>query len=253
MLKVTQIAINIHIEGLNQNRFENGDNSSILQSLLDNKTPVALSFSPWQEFIWKNENPEFFNIAKKVLEINGNVLGQQGLNHKCKNKHMYADQWHENRCLWRPRLSYREQKEFMLEGRARLSNVFNKMPELYVPPNHYFDNTTLEVASDMGYRFFSEISAIPLKPFRVENMLVVPEGNLKMGNVLGRKAIYIHYDEIESCRVLFDSISNSSIPLNSISPERYSSSRWLLNEFLKYSRKYLRDTNRVLKRQKNKN
>ncbi|MEW6062806.1 MAG: hypothetical protein AB1571_00335 [Nanoarchaeota archaeon] len=81
---------------------------SIVEKLA-NRGPIAISIAPYQIPQIKD------NLLKKIKEIlskDGTILGQQGLNHRCKKCIKYfkyfetkgkvygIDPWHENYCLW---------------------------------------------------------------------------------------------------------------------------------------------------------
>ncbi len=238
-------ALDIHVEGLNENNFENGDKIRIIQEILEKNIPVAFSFSPWQEPIWREANPIFFELAKFAVKREGSFLGQQGLNHKCIHNHRFADPWHENYCIWKGKINSLKQFEFMQRGRDILEKLFDKIPEFYAPPNHYCDRTTLEIANVIGYKFCADKAMIELKPYKFGNMLVVPEGNLEKGQIWGRAAIYIHYDRIDRSRENYNKILYNIISMDELEPDRVSYSKKKLNSIIKYSSKIARDIRRT--------
>jgi len=244
---IFMIALDIHVENLNPKDFFNGDKTKIISDILEDNIPVALSFSPWQEPIWKDQNPVLFELFKEAVNRENSVLGQQGLNHKCKYGHTLADPWHENYCLWNEKLNYDQQIDFMTKGKNRLEEIFEKEVELYVPPNHQFDKTTLEVAADMGYKLFADKAMISLKSYKFGNMLIVPERDLEDGK-FDCDAVYIHYDEIDIVRDNYDEVVGNVIPLRYLNSKEVSKYSIKVNDILKYSYKFLRDGRRTMRK-----
>ncbi len=238
------IALDIHVENLKEKDFENGNKKRIIEEILEHNVPVALSFSPWQEPIWGEQNLELFELFKKAVKRENSVLGQQGLNHKCCYGHETADPWHENYCLYRKSLSYEQQNEFMKKGKNRLEELFEKEVDLYTPPNHQFDDTTLKVAADLRYKFFADKAMISLQPYRAGNMLVIPERDLESGR-FDCDAVYIHYDEIDKAKENYKRAIESAVSLRELEPEDVSELTKKVNRVLKHSYKYLRDFRRA--------
>jgi len=240
-------ALDIHVENLKEKDFEGGNKIRIIKEIIEKNIPVALSFSPWQEPIWKDQNPEIFELFKITVQRNNSVLGQQGLNHKCKYLHKLADPWHENYCIWNEKLNYEEQRDFMLKGKEKLENLFSKDVELYAPPNHQFDETTLEAAVNLGYKFFADKAMIFLKPYKFSNMLVVPERDLEDGK-FDCASVYIHYDEIDGVRDNYNKALENAASFKDLQPENAGEYKIKLNEVMKYSYKFLRDGRKVYKK-----
>lgn len=241
------IALDIHVEGLNVKDFENGVKSKNMEYLLQKSIPHALSFCPGQSKIWNDQNPELFELFKESVRRAYNVLGQQGMTHKCKHEHKWADPWHENYCLWKRQLSRQEQKDFMERGREQLEKIFGVIPDLYAPPNHYFDETTLEIAAEMGYLFFSDKAMIPLAPYRNTSFTIIPERDLEKGK-FDCKAVYIHYDEIDEVKDLFLYATDQAVSLRDLKAHHVPLWKIKLNEKLKYTYKIARDIKRTIRK-----
>ena len=235
-------ALDIHVENLDQKNFPNGDVTVYLRKILEEDKRVKLSFSPWQEDIWKEKNPEFFELAEEVVSING--YGQQGLNHRCIRKHKYVDPWHEFKCLWSMKpISKNDQIEIIEAGSDKLLKVFGKRPEVLVPPNHMFDLTTVNLAAARNYSFFTDQAVLKIGPYKSESgkMIVVPEGNLARGELAGRRAVYIHYDQIMDNPNNFELVLKDNVSMESLVPKEVSNLRIHQNDFFKYARKAARD------------
>ncbi|MEW6062807.1 MAG: hypothetical protein AB1571_00340 [Nanoarchaeota archaeon] len=82
----------------------------------------------------------------------------------------------------------------MKKGKDLLKKAFKKEPEFYVPPNHYFDISSIEIAAKLGYKWFSDNAMIPLKPYSNSRIIIVPES---YPNVKGSNFLYIHNDQVE--------------------------------------------------------
>lgn len=247
------VVLNIHLEGIEQERFKDGNVTGIFEEILKRKIPVAISLPPHMKNYWIKKNSKIIDLVKEILSREENILGQQGLNHQCKHKHVFADKWHENFCLWHSKgIGAEEQKRFMEEGLGRLTRLVGKKPELYVPPNHQFDYSTLIAANCMGYKFFSDQAVIPIRAHEFQQfavfgkMLIVPEGNLFRSEIEGRNAVYIHYDQIDSLRekygeAVYDVIIDSATSMRSLKPQEVSERDKRKNRYSKYFRKYARD------------
>lgn len=187
------VTLDIHFENFEQRHF------GVIEKLAK-KGPISISIAPWQVNLIKEYQ------IKKIREILSNknhVLGQQGLTHKCDKctKYYYGgsklyglDPWHENYCLWFGKVPANKQEAFMREGRKILYKTFGKEPELYVPPNHYFDATTVKIAARIGYKWFTDDAQRPLVPYRLYKITIIPES---YPNLKGNKQIYFHNDQVE--------------------------------------------------------
>jgi len=240
--------LNIHLEGMD-------DNGEKLKEILDQDMPVAISIAPEtfrKEGIYKNQYPyllRYTDLIGEIVSRNGSVLGQQGNLHKCKYPHRFADPWHENFCLYGKDLTGDEQRELMGKGKETLLKLFGKSPELYVPPNHMFDLTTIKVAGDMDYDFFAERGIVLNEPYKMGGMIILPETKFsELGDIK-----YVHYDEIEKNRNYFEAImkksgfsSLDSIETREVSPELCTDNlikirrRKFLRDFIKFPKRILK-------------
>ena len=232
------VAIDIHLEKINPERFFNRDVTRALRHILERNIPVALSLPPWMEEYWRKKNSRIIDLVSEIVNRKDSVLGQQGNTHRCKYSHTIADPWHENFCLWGKRLSYNEQREFMEKGREKLFRLTGKNPELYVSPNHQFDSTTLDVAGDMNYTYFADRAIIRgLRPYLNRGLIVIPEEDLSAKEPRAA-VVYTHYDE----QIIgFETILDTATPLADMIVDSSSPYRNELNIWMKYTRKFMRD------------
>ncbi|MFH1802775.1 MAG: hypothetical protein ABH864_05010 [archaeon] len=240
------VLIDIHLEGIKKERFFDNDPTKLLREILTRNVPVVLSLPPWMENYWmeSEKGPETIELAREVVKRPGSFLGQQGNMHRCSYPHGLVDPWHENYCLWGPRKSAKEQRNFMTEGRDRLSEFMDVEPKVYCPPNHLWDNTTLHVADEMGYTHVTDKAMIPLAPYRFGGLIVVPEGDMRKGDFMNAAA-YIHYDELDSHREFYRQAMQGSISLADITPERVSQKLIDRNRRMKHMHKIARDLVRM--------
>ncbi|MDP3026437.1 MAG: DUF2334 domain-containing protein [Nanoarchaeota archaeon] len=208
---MTEKFLNIHLEGMD-------DAGEKLKRILDENIPVAISVCPEtlrENGIYREQYPylpKYIDLIGKVISRGGNILGQQGNIHKCKHNHRFVDPWHENYCLYHRPIGGEKQRELMEEGKETLVKLFGKSPEMYVPPNHLWDFTTLSVANSMGYPFFVIKGIKTSKPLLYkkggENTLVLPERKIDQEGYFH----YTHYDEIEKNREAFEEVVKNAIP-----------------------------------------
>jgi len=232
--------LDIHLEGIKPESFRDRKVTHIFEDILANNTPVIVSLPPCLEQTWLSQCPQIIELTKEVVKRKGSALGQQGLNHKCKNFHRFADPWHENSCIWYHSPAAQEQEEFMKKGREQLEKLTGQIPSVYVPPNHYFNQDTLEVAEQMGFKFFMDRALISLQPYSHKNMIVVPEADLtrKTPEV---SAHYIHYDEIDSYLTNYVQTLVNAEPVTNIKSSPPQKNKQKLNRFLVTSAKIARD------------
>ncbi|MEK6936291.1 MAG: DUF2334 domain-containing protein [Nanoarchaeota archaeon] len=209
---MAQKFLDIHLEGMD-------DNGEKLKRILDENIPVTISVCPKtfrENGIYSKQYPyllKHVDLVGKIVSREGNILGQQGNMHKCKYEHKFVDCWHENFCLYGKNLSENEQRDLMEKGRETLVKLW-KSPEMYVPPNHQFDLTTLKVAIDIGYRYFAERGIKINVPYKLGNgrLVVLPETKFsENGNIK-----YIHYDEIKKNKDYFENIIKHLNSFNNI-------------------------------------
>lgn len=227
--------LHIHFEGFRDD--------TVLDYLLQSEHPVAFSLAPFtlEEHWYPDDTLEKLTI---LLSRPGNFLGQQGKLHKCAHTHKIADPWHENFCPWNGKIPENQQRELMEQGREILQRHLDISPSIYVPPNHLFDETTLEVATSMGYRFFTDQSFLRLHPYTHKNMTVVPESKVTR---IRTKTVYAHYDEVTFLRSLIYQLINEGLkPFNSAYPHTpYRTFDHEVNEKLKRAYKRIRDLGRI--------
>lgn len=237
--------MDIHLEGIEPQYFENGDALHILQEISHKGTPVVISPPPWMaDGEWMRHNAsdadKLVKLVGEIVNQPQNALGQQGNTHKCKKGHACTDPWHENKCPYGGSPSKEEQRDLMERGREKLTRLFGVQPQLYVPPNHLFNGDTLEAASEMGYGFFAVKSLIHLQPHKFRNLVIVPERDLTRGQLDG-VATYIHYDEITRHWGNYVQAVKRATPLKSINVEYVNPIRADFNNHLVWGWKIARD------------
>jgi hypothetical protein len=228
------VTLNIHWETFNKQSFEKVKE-------LAKKGPIAISIAPYQISKMSGEQ---INWLKKVLSNPDYVLGQQGLNHKCTKcaafhktkENAGVDPWHENYCLWFSQIPEHEQEKFMQQGKEQLKKTFNVEPRLYVPPNHYFDETTIKIASKLGYSWLSDRAKIPLKPYYFNGIIIIPESEPEIEQ---NKQLYIHADRWRGN--LDKAISQQIESLKNIKPVEEDKTAITKNRKLKITLKIARD------------
>jgi len=206
--------INIHLEAMD-------DDGEKLRRIFDENIPCAISIAPEtlrENGIYSHRQEysklsKYLDLISRIVNKNGNILGQQGNMHKCKYKHRFTDSWHENHCPWEDSLSKEEQKELMEDGKKTLEKYLGKAPELYVAPNHLDDFTTMDIACNMEYPIYAIRGIRVLKPlvhkaniYSSRHILVVPEVKINEEGYF----YYIHYDEIEKNQTAFDEIAKNT-------------------------------------------
>lgn len=234
--------LNIHLETFDKESFDR------LESLAS-KGPIAISIAPYQV---SRMSPYQIEKLRQILSQEGYVLGQQGLNHKCTKCAEFhrektgkevtkagIDPWHENYCLWFGQISAKEQEEFMKEGRKQLKEIFLKEPELYVPPNHYFDLTTVKVAKKLGYKWLSDRALLPLRRYLLEKIIIIPESEPEISK---NNQFYIHADRWEGN--LDNIVARGIESYTNVQPKSNEKSMLEKNRELKMRRKIARDLNK---------
>ncbi len=237
------ITLNIHFETFDKESFKR-----VLQ--LSEKGPIAISIAPFQ--LSRIPDSQIKKL-KEILSRPGYILGQQGLNHKCSKCEDFhfvkragkivkvgIDPWHENYCLWLGMIPEKEQYDLMKKGKEKLRRVFSKNPNLYVPPNHYFDIKTARVASMLGFKWLADRALIPLKPYNFEDVFVVPEGEPEIAEK-GNSYVYIHADRWKGN--LDNAVSTGLISFYDIKPSR-NKHNFEENRKMKMTGKIFRDLNK---------
>jgi peptidoglycan/xylan/chitin deacetylase (PgdA/CDA1 family) len=130
----------------------------------------------------------------------------------------------------------------MKRGREELEKLIGVTPELFVPPNHHFDEATLEAAAELEYKFFTDQAVIRIKPYKFGDMLVIPEGNMVGKGIRGRAAVYIHYNRISSNFGAYAGIvMPGTISWHELKAEDFDPNVNMMNKKLRYSRKLMSD------------
>ena len=243
--------LDIHHEGINKENFPNLDPSYYFKIILDRNIPVIISPSlhNYNQGQWNSKKgQEALELIKEIVKRDNSVLGQQGYSHKCKYNHVFADPWHEFYCLWNKSIDIDEQEELIKRGKGELEKLIGVTPNLFAPPNHHFDESTLEVAHELAYKFFTDQAVIPLRTYQFGNMLVIPEGNLRRNEYIGRDAVYIHTDQINESERLFYDIIKRTNPVKELKASKISLKKINLNQRKKYRRKAFRDITKFSKR-----
>jgi len=230
-----RVALDIHLEGLKPKNFKEGDVPHIFREILKDGSPVIISPSlyNYKDGQW-DEHPRVLSLTRELVFRDGSFLGQQGYTHFC-TKHKITDSWHEFWCIWKPwrHMGVDEQANLMRKGKKELEELFENEVSVFVPPNHYFDQNTLEAARQVGYGYFMNKAMIPVQPYNHGEMIVVPEGDLQRDHTNGRKAVYIHYDEIDKSREQYEAVIGELISLGDIQTSRVGKTTIKLNNIHK--------------------
>jgi len=244
------VVLDIHAEGIDSEKFIQGDRLHIVKSTIERGIPGIWSVPPFmlgrtEDYKgWKNIDLEFVYNLGEAMRVEGSHLGQQGLDHKCQYFHTVADPWHENACLWNKALSEDEQRDFMERGREILFKEFKIEPTVYSPPNHLFDETTLEVAERMGYQYFMNRALVPWNAYMFGSMMVVPESKVQRGD-LRDAALYIHYDQIDDNAAKFGEVLRVVTKLEDVTAWEKDSGRIWVSDKIKNVLKRGRDLKRL--------
>lgn len=251
----SMIALDVHLEAMP----EVEDPDKDLKEILRIGFPITISVSPHDlgvegGGIICQYSPGTLELVKEIVKRPGSVLGQQGYWHKCKHPHRFVDKWHENHCLWEwlrwvdERITKQEQGELMERGRDKLHEVFDVVPELYVPPNHLFNADTLEVAEQKGYKFFADRDCIGLGPYKHGGLIILPETKvafvakeIMLGTKDKPEVAYIHYDRIGRFRDAYTFVTAHIDSVESLVLGEVSKSDIWFNRALKNTRKIARD------------
>ena len=211
--------------------------------------PIAISIVPYQI----DHFPEDIEKLKDALGIPGNLLGQQGMNHYCRYNHKLfnrdiVDPWHENYCLYGRSIPKSEQKDFMERGKDVLGKRLGVEPLIYTPPNHLYDESTLEAAEELGFKYFTDTNIVGLRPYRNGKLVIVPELKFNPKNLDfdDEEVIYIHFkDYPEELRELLKKELKS---FNNIIPQKIPVKTIEWNRILEHGYKYIKDIKRAIKR-----
>lgn len=228
--------------------FEGATKLETLDTLLENRIPFNLSFTPYDviDKRWGRNTQTIVNLVKEGIKQGSVTLAQQGYKHKCKYEHKIADPWHENFCFYNKLLSLEEQLEIMRKGKEIVEDTFGATPIIYSPPNHMYDRTTLKAAWILGYKFLTDLALISLNPYNKNDVVVIPESKV---DSIKTDVVYLHYDEIDKYSKIFWNILAEKLrPMQEIKGLEESSLGIAINTRLKHTRKIFRDVNKLLKR-----
>lgn len=238
--------LNVHLHEFDSSNKEGIDKLVELASL----GPIAISLAPLHLRERRYDN-NFLKLIREIVSTDGNLLGQRGNTNFCVRKeHKKLDKFHENRCPYSFFGNPLEvQVPFMTEGRQNLVDVFGKVPEIYTPPNHFYDGNTITIAKLLGFKYFSVYDVFGLRPYTEDGMTFVPERSCHMPGILDRLtepyAIHTHLghlpthlDRIKGLDLTaFDQIETGS---NFVVKRA-------ANSFLKYALKYWRDISKLVR------
>lgn len=234
------------------------DDGERLESLLKLDKPVIISLVPVlmlpeHEVFKKGIYSVNYSYPKKFMEIirkhSSNkylVFGQQGFSHYCVdcfNKKDQRDPWHENLCLYNEKKSVENQKKFIMHGKKIMQEILEISLKLYVPPNHQFDENTLNAVEGLDFKYFVIRNKIGLKPYREGKLIVLPENDLgEDGDI-----IYVHYDEMKNDIYKYTDIIKNSTFIQDIKPKNQSLEKILDNYNKILFSKKERDLRKLLK------
>ena len=144
------VTLNVHLHEFTDER-----GISRLVALASNN-PVAVSVCPLH-LTEERYDRTALDVIRRIVSKEGNVLGQRGETSMCfLSKHEKTDRFHENKCPYSfEPITYEDQKQFMQRGKSILATILDKEPELYVPPNHFYDRNSIMAAKNLGFEYFS--------------------------------------------------------------------------------------------------
>lgn len=237
--------MDIHLEGCNDNGEKLIELAKIGKPFTISPVPVFTQppFEYVQNGIYSKDqfySPELMGILKEILTEPQIMLGQQGYSHYCdpcfEQKHK-RDPWHENMCLYQDGFSVRNQFITMKIGKEILENKFKVSPELYVPPNHQFDENTKQATINLGFEYFAIQGILNISPYFEKDLIILPER--KPGK--SGKCSYVHYDQMEGDFPYYLDLVKNSSPLEDISPCSKQGIKSMLNDELVILKKGTRD------------
>ncbi|MDP4012962.1 MAG: hypothetical protein Q8R00_05155 [Candidatus Nanoarchaeia archaeon] len=206
--------------------------------------PITISLAPLhlrEERYDKN----FLSLIKGIVNQKGNSLGQRGDTNFCVRKyHKRLDKFHENRCPYSLRKNPLEvQFAFMERGKNNLVGTFDKEPEIYTPPNHFYDEDTIKAAKQLDFTHFSVYDVLGIKPSYKKSMTFVPERSCHLPRLFDRLskpyAIHTHLGHLIQHWNKFKILELES--LQALKPNKSFFVKRVTNSLLKYTLKYWRD------------
>ena len=222
--------LDVHLEALSDDRG--------LRQLRDRGLPCAISITPLslRDGSYRADTTA---LIRELVQRPGSVLGQQGLLHQCRRRHRFTDPWHENACPWRGPIPAEQQREFMSDGKRQLTKAFGLAPQLYVPPNHLYDDCSVQIAAELDFRFLADQDCLGLPPHHRRGVIVVPETKLGRGR---GSVVYVHYHEIGPCEPHWNALLGRGLDQwPRLVPQRVHPARRALNREAKLGLKRVRD------------
>lgn len=179
-------------------------------------------------------------LLKECARIPDVSIGQQGFSHYCPNCFSTKDKtdpWHENACLYGNRKSLERQIDFMNKGKKVIENIIGLSPIVYSPPNHQFDDNSIEAAAKLRYGYFTERGIVSISPYRENGITILPQR--KIGQT--GEIFYTHYDQIPKNKKAFDKIIKNSVALDELTIDNKSPIVSFINRQFVFLKKRLRD------------
>ncbi|MBU0467214.1 MAG: hypothetical protein KJ718_04220 [Nanoarchaeota archaeon] len=106
----------------------------------------------------------------------------------------------------------------MERGRVIIEGLVGISPVFFAPSNSLYNQSTLEAASELGYRYFGDRAFIPFPPYGLGSLIVVPESSLEKGRIVSAASHYVHYDKIDSYVMGFKSRLAEATSLSDVKP-----------------------------------
>jgi peptidoglycan/xylan/chitin deacetylase (PgdA/CDA1 family) len=227
--------------------YENPKETESLEMLLEKEVPFALSLTPTQTAQYPLK---VLDLLREAAQRNNIVIGHQGKTHWCLHtkKHRIIDPCHENFCFYN-KITRNEQEKIMRDGKELLANLLEREPELYVPPNHLYDENTIKIADKLNYGFFADNGIVMHEPYKRFGLIILPESESPK-----RRIIYLHNDSlpknfpeiIEKAEDFRNIGAHISRPSDYIDNAFVEYGKFKLNTFFKHARKRLRDLKRII-------
>lgn len=180
----------------------------------------------------ENYYPEWFRDTLKQNRKNSNLIFvQEGYTHYCercfekflenggREKDAWPDPFHEHVCLDGHAQSLEEQAKSMEQGRELMDKILyftsemRRHPEIYCPPNHLWNQNTLDAAAKKAFRYVVTKYLIHLPAYYEYNyfrpFIVLPES--KSGERKNSPVISTYYDHlVEGKWEEFQNVLNNS-------------------------------------------
>lgn len=204
----------------------------------------------------ENYYPDWFKNAIRENRDNQNITWiQEGYRHCCERCfENEKDPYHEHVCLDDISQSLERQIEIISKGKNLIKENLGIISEGYCPPNHMYNNDTIDAAKINDFRFFTIRNAfdylgrlVTLPAYNEENLIVVPESKLSQGQ--NSPIIATYYDHLVSEDVdrFLDVLDNSNSLLD-IDINKKPKAKIRVNEKLIIQAKKLREFKKKFKR-----